>query len=151
MCADRHGLVSKLSELLAYFHRGSLDVPEALFGRGCVFRINGIAYEETLGRSVNDPLVRLVGRGPAAYRLLAQGLRYAIPDLTIELEDVVDAGGSGLVTCIARLRGLPRGAAGPLDAGVDVALVTGTDGRLVEVGVQATDELLRVLSAARGA
>jgi hypothetical protein len=76
-------VLDRVARLVAFFNEGSLDVPDDLIDRGCVFRLNGVAYEDTMGRPVSDPLVRLVARGPAAYRLLAQALRYAVPDAQV--------------------------------------------------------------------
>ena len=151
MSAAPVALAGKLVKLLEYFHRGSLDVPEGLLGRECVFRMNGASYEDSLGRPMSDPLMRLLGRGPAAYRLLAQGLRYAVPDLTIHLEDLQGQERQGLVTGLATLTGTPRGTDMPLVASADVALVTDTQARVIEVGVQVTEDLLRALADARGA
>lgn len=145
-------LAGKLLQLLGFFHRGSLDVPEGLFARGCVLRMNGLAYEDTLGRPASDPLTRLLGRGPAAYRFVAQGLRYAVPDLTIQLDELQGEERAGLVTAVATLSGTPRGAGAELlRATADVALVTDGQGLVSEVGVQVTEDLLRTLAAARRA
>jgi hypothetical protein len=149
MGAGHGGIVAKLHQLLALFHQGSLDLPDGAIARDCVFRLNGRSYEDTLGRPASDPLVRLLGRGPAAYRFLAQGLRYAVPDLQVELDDV--HGDGGLVTAVALLTGMPRGAASPLDATVDVALLLDANCRITEIGVQATDDVLRSIGTARRA
>jgi hypothetical protein len=143
-------LAGKLLELLACFHRSSLDVPDGLIARECVFRLNGTDYEATLGRPLSDPIVRLLGRGAGAYRLLAQALRYAMPDVTIQLEDLQGQERDGLVTGQATLTGTPRGGREPFVASVDVALVTDTRGRLMEVGVQVGEDLRRTLAGPSG-
>lgn len=151
MGASPAGLPGKLAGLLALFHRGSLDVPDGLIARECIFRFNGIAYEDTLGRHVSDPLVRLLGRGPAAYRFLAQRVRYVVPDARIELDELTGPDRRGLVTGVALLRGTPRGAAEVLTCRVGVALVIDGAGRLTEVGVQIPDEAARAFDAAGNA
>jgi hypothetical protein len=143
-------LAGKLLQLLGFFHRGSLDVPGGLFSRACVFRLNGLAYEDTLGRPMSDPLTRLLGRGPAAYRFLAQGLRYAVPDLTVQLDELQGHERGGLVTAVATLAGTPRGG-GSVRAVADVAFVTDAEGHVTEVGVQVSEDLRRALAAARSA
>ncbi len=141
----------RLAQLLAYAHRGSLDVPAGLIDRGCVFRLNGLAYDESLGRPPGDPLTRLVGRGPAAYRFVLQGLRYAMPDVEVHLEGLQGPDSGGLVTAVATLTGTPRGRDSRLAASVAVALVIDDGGRLLEVGVQVDDDVLRVLDGTRDA
>lgn len=142
-------LAEKLALLVQYFHRRSLDIPEGLISRHCVFKANGQSYEDTLGTPIADPLTRLLGQGPAAYRFLAQGLHYAMPDGTIQLEGLQGNGHGGLVTGLATLRGTPRGASEPLSAGIDVALVTDGKGSLLEVGVQVAERILTALDLAR--
>ncbi len=104
-------LADKLARLAQAFNEGSLDVPEGLIDRGCVFRLNGVAYEDTMGRPLTDPIVRMVARGPAAYRFLAQAVRYALPDARLEVAEVVadHPAGATLATttaspCCARWR-----------------------------------------------
>lgn len=142
-------LTQKIGLLLDYFHRGTLDVPEGLIARHCLFKANGLAYEDTLGAPLADPLTRLLGRGPAAYRFLAQGLHYAMPDGRIQLTGLQGPTTSGLVTGVATLRGTPRGQAEPLVAEIDVALVTNAVGGVVEVGIQLATRVLSALEQAR--
>lgn len=143
------GLAERLAQLLDYAHRGSLDLPNGLIERGCVFRVNGRAYDESLGRPADDPLTRLVGRGPAAYRFVLQGLRHVMPDLTVGLDDLQGPESAGLVTAVASLTGTLRGQEQRVEATVDVALVLDDRGRLVEVGVQVPDAVLVILQRAR--
>jgi hypothetical protein len=88
----RENTLQRIARLVALFNEGSLDVPDGLIAKTCVFRLNGVAYEDTMGRPVSDPLVRLVARGPAGYRLLSQALRYAAPDVRIRLDRLVAPG-----------------------------------------------------------
>jgi hypothetical protein len=132
-------LAAKLVRLLTSFHRASLDVPDGLFARDCVFRLNGISYQQALGRPDGDPLGRMLGRGPAAYRLLAQRIRYLMPDATVCVEDLQGEESPGLVTGIGSLTGTPRGCSAPVVTSFDVAFVTDRGGQIVEVGIQGGD------------
>lgn len=53
-------LEGRVEQLLAYFNRGILDVPDGLFDKNAVLILNGVPYEMRLGRSADDPLVRLI-------------------------------------------------------------------------------------------
>ncbi len=57
-------LSSDLLALLTLFNGQKTDLPDGVLHKDCVFRLNGRAYHETLGRPTSDPLVRLVGCGP---------------------------------------------------------------------------------------
>jgi hypothetical protein len=151
MLTPSAGLAERLNQLLRWFHLGSLDVPSGLIARDCTLRLNGVSYEESLGRPSGDPLARLVSRGPAAYRFLAQGLRYAVPDAAIRLDDVVWLERPAAGSTIATLTGTPRGSDVPLTASIDVALSTDGQGRLVEIAVRVNEDVLRTLSGARRA
>ena len=82
-------LLDRLSSLVAFFGRGSLDLPDGTLTHDTVFRLNGVAYDNTLGRPVNDPLARLVGRGAGGYRFLVKALRFALPDARLEIGALV--------------------------------------------------------------
>ena len=142
--------LERIARLVALFNEGSLDVPDGLIARTCVFRLNGVAYEETMGRPVSDPLVRLVSRGPAAYRLLSQALRYAAPDVRVRLERVMAPAGAdgGLVTGTAYLEGTLRGGE-PLKARAAVALVADAQGALAEMAAVLDEQHLIALAKAR--
>lgn len=73
-------LLDRLSSLVGLFDRGSLDLPDGTLTHDTVFRLNGVAYDSTLGRPAGDPLARLVGRGAGGYRFLVKALRFALPD-----------------------------------------------------------------------
>lgn len=141
-------LAEKLLELVTYFNNGTLDVPDGLLARDCVFRLNGVAYEETIGRPATDPIVRLVARGPAAYRFLSQRLRYFVPDAVAALDEIAepDAPG-GLASAVCRLRGTPRGSAARLAVTVPVALVTNTRGLVSEVAIVVDPDVLARLTS----
>ena len=52
-------LSTDLLALLSLFNRQKTDLPDGVLHKDCVFRLNGRAYHETLGRPAADPLVRL--------------------------------------------------------------------------------------------
>lgn len=145
-------LLARLAGLQLAFNGGSLDVPDGLIDRRCVFRLNGVAYEDSLGRPGSDPLVRLVGRGPAAYRLLAQALRYAVPDAAISLERVAatEGSGGGLVTGCAILSGALR-TGGDIAASADVVFVTDKAGAVTEMACMVDEQVLHAIDDARRA
>jgi len=141
-------LAVKLLELVTYFNNGSLDVPDGLLARDCVFRLNGVAYEETIGRPATDPIVRLVARGPAAYRFLSQRLRYFVPDAVAALDEIAEPDTcGGLASAVCRLRGTPRGSASRLAVAVPVALVTNARGLVSEVAIVVEPEVLARLTS----
>jgi hypothetical protein len=144
-------LTDRLAMLVKAFNARSLDVPDGLLDRGCVFRLNGVAYEETMGRPVTDPIVRLVARGPAAYRFLAQALRYAIPDAEVSLDELVPdaAERASLVSTMATVEGTPRGADTRLRTRVAAALVIGETGLVQELAVMMNDEQFGAIRDAR--
>ena len=133
-------LADRLVGLAQLFNERSLDVPEGLLDRACLFRLNGVAYEDTMGRPITDPIVRLVARGPAAYRFLAQGLRYAVPDVQVSVDSVVPEDlGEGLASVMGTVEGTPRGTTSPLRVKAAVALVVGPSGAVQEFAVMIND------------
>jgi len=143
--------IERLASLVSLFNRGSLDLPDALLDRNARFRLNGVSYEESLGRSPDDPLVRLIARGPGAYRFLAKAVHYAIPDARLTLGALTRCSrpsGFGLEGS-ATLTGAPRGSAEPFAADCDVALTFDVSGHLVDVTVKLDEGLLARLRAAR--
>lgn len=143
-------VLDRIARLVALFNDGSLELPGDPVARQCVFRLNGVAYEETMGRPVSDPLVRLVARGPAAYRLLAQALRYAVPDARLEVDRLVAGGrpGGDLVTGRARVTGALRGGAA-FTARADLALVVDERGQLAEIAAVVDEAALNAIAKAR--
>jgi hypothetical protein len=105
MSANR--FLTQFDELLAYFNRRSMDVPEGFLARNAQFTLNGVSFETLLGRSASDPLIRLIARGPAAYRFAAKPLLHALDRaLATRAEfDVSDRRASGTVVLRGTLRG----------------------------------------------
>jgi hypothetical protein len=77
-------LMDLVDELIALFNRRSEDLPDHLFDRRTQFVLNGVPFEETLGRPASDPLVLMLTRGPAGYRLALKAILHAVPDARIE-------------------------------------------------------------------
>lgn len=144
-------LADKLARLTHLFNEHSLDVPDGLLDRACVFRLNGVAYEETMGRPVSDPIVRMVARGPAAYRFLAQAVRYALPDVRLGLAGVMPAQPSGdaLATATATVEGTLRGSGETFRADAAVAFVTSPNGLVREVAVLLDEVHVAAIAEAR--
>jgi hypothetical protein len=144
-------VLEALGQLVAEFNRGTLDLPDGFLDRNAPLRLNGVAYEETLGRPAADPLVRLLGRGPAAYRFLAKALRYALPDATITLgalEREPDEAGFTL-TGPATLTGALRSPASPFAHTASVRLRFDDSGRLLEIDATLDADAVRAIAAAR--
>lgn len=77
-------LMGLVDELIALFNQRSEDLPDQLFDRRTQFVLNGVPFEESLGRPSSDPLVLMLTRGPAGYRLAAKAILHALPDARIE-------------------------------------------------------------------
>jgi hypothetical protein len=151
MAASSTEVLDRLDQLVSHFNRGTLDLPDGLLDRNAPLRLNGVAYEETMGRSIDDPLVRLVARGPAAYRFLAKALRYAIPDAVVTLgalERTPDAAGF-VLTGAARLAGTLRAPHRPFADDASIRLRFDEAGRLLEVDVTMSEAGVQALRAAR--
>ncbi len=143
-------LLDRLSDLVGLFGRGSLDVPDGILTHDTVFRLNDVSYDATLGRPANDPLARLVGRGPGGYRFLFKALRFAVPDARLSIGALertsLDIGcrlaGPG------RLEGTLRGTGDAFAADVELAFTFDEVGRLTAIDVgMAPDQVARIQAA----
>ena len=139
----------RLAEWVAAFNRGSLDLPDHLLHRDATFRLNGTAYEDTLGRLATDPLVRLVSRGPGGYRLLAKALQYALQRAEVAVRDFEIT--RGLATGYVDLSGVLRDTSEPWHTSADLAMTVDVDGQVTEVSVQIAGPSLERLRKARQA
>lgn len=146
-------LTSYLTELVALFNAQKTDLPRDAIHKNCVFRLNGRAYHETLGRPVEDPLVRLIGCGPAAYRLLLTAVRHAIAHPRLVLEPLQGAEqhqrGESRLSTRAVLHGALRGSAVPLRAECALALQGDAQGHIHEIAVTMGDADVELIVAAR--
>jgi hypothetical protein len=92
-------LTASVDQLIDLFNRRSMDLPDGLLTKGTQFVLNGLSFEERLGRSPMDPLVRMLARGPAGYRFAAKALQHALPDAAIQRGDLEEheSGGARLL------------------------------------------------------
>jgi hypothetical protein len=134
-------LMGLVDELIALFNQRSEDLPDHLFDRRTQFVLNGVPFEETLGRPSSDPLVLMLTRGPAGYRLVLKAVLHAVPDARIErgefATDVVN--GAHLLRWQCWLSGHLRGTAEPTETVFDAEFVI-TPAGVVERAAVAIDE-----------
>jgi len=128
-------LLDRLTSLVALFDRGSLDLPDGTLTHDTVYRLNGVAYDSTLGRAAGDPLARLVGRGAGGYRFLVKALRFALPDarLTIGALERTSLEAGCRLAGDGRVEGTLRGAGEAFAADVDLVFTFDDLGRLIAV------------------
>ena len=110
-------LTTFVDQLVELFNKRSLDLPDGFFTRNTQFLLNGVPFEEMLGRASNDPLVLMLARGPAGYRFTAKAVQHAVPDATLqrgELEET-NEGDARVLTGQCWLSGHYRGAGEPVE------------------------------------
>jgi|GEM_PF-4325162 len=151
MSAPPDYLRDLLDQLIVLFNQQSSDLPHMAIHKDCVFRLNGVAYHEQLGRPVTDPIVRLIGCGPAAYRLLLTGIRYAVRDPHLELERIDDDRDRAANTAAAHalLTGRLRGSDYPFETVMEIVATATLDGQIRELAVRMGDADVEMLLAAR--
>ena len=110
MAADAR-LTLIVDQLLELFNQRSLDLPDGLFSRHTQFRLNGVPFEEMLGRPAGDPLVRMLARGPAGYRFTVKAVQHAVPDARIQRGELSESssGQARVITGQCWLSGTLRG------------------------------------------
>jgi hypothetical protein len=139
-----------VDQLIALFNKRSMDLPDGYFTRHTQFLLNGVPFEEMLGRSAQDPLVLMIARGAAGYRFTAKAVQHAVPDATLqrgELQESPEAG-SQVVRGQCWLSGHYRGTgeAAELLVAVELRLKGGT---LERASVSVDPERLQSLQQAR--
>jgi hypothetical protein len=122
--AASESVTALVDELIALFNRRSMDLPDGYFTRHTQFRLNGVPFEEMLGRSPQDPLVLMITRGAAGYRFTAKAVQHAIPDAQLTRGDLDerDADDRRLVTGQCWMSGHYRGSVEAAELLVDVDL-----------------------------
>jgi hypothetical protein len=113
-----------VDQLITLFNDRSLDLPDGYFTRHTQFLLNDVPFEEMLGRSPADPLVLMLARGPAGYRLTAKAVQHAVPDATLirgELSEAPD-GALKVVRGQCWLSGHYRGTGDRAELLIDVEL-----------------------------
>ena len=98
----------KFDQLLAAFNRGSLDIPDGFLSSNTTYSINGVSYEALIGRSTEEPLIRMLTRGAAAYRTAAKALQYALHHPVMTLETLSPPDEAGARTAHIRVEGRLR-------------------------------------------
>ena len=81
-------VVTAVDQLIDLFNRRSEDLPDGLFDRRTQFLLNGVSFEDRLGRSPSDPLVLMLARGPAGYRFVLKAILHAVPDARLQRGDI---------------------------------------------------------------
>jgi len=117
-------LTTVVDQLIDLFNRQSLDLPDGLFTRHTQFRLNGVPFEDMLGRSPGDPLVLMLTRGPAGYRFAAKAVQHAVSDARLQRGELSEStSDTGLVISgQCWLSGTFRGTHEPADVLVTVGL-----------------------------
>lgn len=113
-----------VDQLVTSFNQRSLDLPDGWFTRHTQFRLNGVPFEEMLGRPSEDPLVLMIARGSAGYRFTAKAVQHAVPDAKLVRGDLTETrdGDGQIVTGQCWLSGHYRGTEEPIELLVDVEL-----------------------------
>jgi hypothetical protein len=113
-----------VDRLVALFNERSMDIPDGCFTRHTRLLLNGIAFEEMLGRSPNDPLVLMIARGAAGYRFTAKAVQHAIPDARIQRGELHQVANGASVTATGQcwLSGHYRGTGEAVELLVEVQL-----------------------------
>ncbi len=137
-------LEEQLDGLVASFNRRLLDIPDGLLDRNATFSLNGVPYETFLGRDTDDPLARLIARGPAGYRFVAQAVFYTLPQVRVAFE----LDGATLAATIS-LTGTLRGSGERFETNLAVRLTTGPGGAVVAADVSAEEAALARFRFAR--
>jgi hypothetical protein len=140
-------LQQRLDGLIAYFNRRVMDVPDDFFDRHARFTLNGQTFESMLGRSDDDPLIRLIARGPAGYRFAAKPLLHALETVLVSRMDF--QGDDERVRVVLALRGTLRGSGAVLDELVTVDLALTSAGSVTRADVMIGAGALDRIRAAR--
>ena len=138
-------------ELIALFNRRGMDIPDGLFDRQAQFRLNGRPFEETLGRDPADPLVLMLTRGGAGYRLTTKAVQHALLEARADRGpfEVERDGARTIVEGLIRLTGRLRGTGAPFDTTFIVRLELTADCRIAAADARMEDGSFGRLRTAR--
>lgn len=148
-------LIAAIDQVIEYFNKRKLDLPDGFFDRKTQFVINGETFESLLSSTPNDPLVLMLARGPAGYRFTVKAIQHALPDAKLDpstpLPRQVDATSlrAGSVSFQLRLSGTLRGTAQAIDAIVDVRLRLNEAGHVTVAEATIDADQLEAIRAAR--
>jgi hypothetical protein len=145
MAADAH-LTAAVDRVIELFNRQSLDLPDGLFTRHTQFRLNGVAFENMLGRSPDDPLVLMLARGPAGYRFASKAVQHAVLGARLQRGELAESrsGDARVISGQCWLSGSLRGTHEAANVLIDVALtIHGTSVTFADASIdpQALDRL----------
>ena len=140
-------LVAMLDDLIACFNRRVMDVPEGLFDRNAQFTLNGRTFESMLDRTDDDPLIRMIARGPAGYRFAAKPLLHALETVLVSRMDF--EAGAGRARTVLALRGTLRGSGTVLDEMVTIDLTLTPAARVSRADVMIGEGALDRIRSAR--
>ena len=143
-------LTALVDQLIDLFNQRSMDLPDGHFTRNTQLVLNGVPFEEMVGRPSADPLVLMLTKGAAGDRFAAKAVQRAVPDATLqrgELEERRDAGVQ-MLTGQCWLSGHFRGAGEQVELLIDVELRV-RDGRIERASAVVDPALLEQLQAAR--
>jgi hypothetical protein len=141
--ATAQSLIAAIDQVIEYFNKRKLDLPDGLFDRKAQFVINGATFESLLSATPNDPLVLMLARGPAGYRFTVKALQHALPDARIESASIED------LTLRLRLAGTLRGSGDAIDSVVTVTLALNDAGLVETVDAAMSDGDLAKIREAR--
>ena len=143
-------ITAVIDQLVALFNQRSMDLPEGCFTRQTQFLLNGVPFEEMLGRSPGDPLVLMLARGPAGYRFTAKAVQHAVPDAILERGELNETSEDDeqVVRGQCWLSGRTRGDNQPLEMIAEVEMRF-RGGAIARVNAQLEPALVSRLSAAR--
>lgn len=110
-----------IDELIDVFNRRRLDLPDGVFTRHTQLLLNGVPFEQMLGRPPDDPLVLMLTRGVAGLRFTAKAIQHAMPDADLQRGELDEASDDGhpLVTGKCWMSGHLRGVGERADVLVD--------------------------------
>jgi hypothetical protein len=113
-----------VDQLIDLFNKRSLDLPDGYFTRHTQFLLNGVPFEAMLGRAPDDPLILILTRGPAGYRLTAKAIQHAIPDAQLVRGEIEETGAAGdtIVRGQCWLSGHMRGGGEAVDVLVSIEI-----------------------------
>jgi len=113
-------LIAHVDQVIDYFNKRRLDLPDGFFDRKAQFLVNGATFESLLSATPNDPLVMMLARGPAGYRFTVKAIQHAITDARLECVEI--ASDSARAMMQLWLSGTLRGTAEKINVRVSVML-----------------------------
>jgi hypothetical protein len=84
-----------IDELIDLFNRRAVDLPDGVFTRHTQLLLNGVPFEQMLGRPADDPLVLMLTRGVAGVRFTAKAIQHAMPDAGLQRGELDETSADG--------------------------------------------------------